>query len=286
MEELQELIQNINNGNAEILDLVEKLQNALLEKDIDAAFFLAGAIENAGKNNKETIDICFLEMEAIKHKQLDEAETIRELEEQIQIISSRMSRLDKKLHYKNCEKAYKEDWFKLDEDSREFLVTAKYIFSLVKLNSGDFSPVIIELCRAYENELQAKIFNNYIRKAANKPDLYHNDCDALATAITNIRNNRTAFISLLNMVTILHYLNRAGPEEPYKEDLKNELLNENWNIVGLSDENLYKDGRKYTIDFRNESAHPNRMDEKAAVDCSSMTRSLLSRFINCKNRND
>jgi len=53
--------------------------------------------------------------------------------------------------------------------TRKFIPIAEYLFSkLQKCKCTDYSPVIIELCRAIENELLLKLFKKYTLDLINK----------------------------------------------------------------------------------------------------------------------
>lgn len=54
------------------------------------------------------------------------------------------------------------NWDELDSLTKQFIPIAEFLYSkLQKYDKPDYSPVILELCRAIENEFLLKIFRRY-----------------------------------------------------------------------------------------------------------------------------
>lgn len=95
----------------------------------------------------------------------------RELEQKLLLMDTKLTRMEESLgedeeledYYGLCQSLY-NNWEELDPLTRRLIPVAEYMFSkLQKYDKPDFSPVILELCRALENEFLLKIFDKYTR---------------------------------------------------------------------------------------------------------------------------
>jgi DNA modification methylase len=60
-------------------------------------------------------------------------------------------------------------WDRLDETSQSFLPQAEFLFEIINLTNGkDYSPFILQYCRALENELLTKLFTAYTEHLYNR----------------------------------------------------------------------------------------------------------------------
>ncbi|QGS68311.1 hypothetical protein CV093_06040 [Oceanobacillus sp. 143] len=99
----------------------------------------------------------------------DELKTeTRGLEEKVKLMNFKLERIEKQITDEELEDYYLlsqsnyDNWDMLDNLTQKFIPMAEYLFSkLQKLNGADFSPVILELCRAIENEFLLKVFKRY-----------------------------------------------------------------------------------------------------------------------------
>ena len=103
----------------------------------------------------------------------------RDVEEKLILMTSRLAEMEEELVKSISDKEYKsfEDicrrnydyWEEYDVLTRKFLPVSEILFSNLQKASGreidniDYSPVVIELCRAIENELLLKIFRKYVK---------------------------------------------------------------------------------------------------------------------------
>ena len=172
----------------------------------------------------------------------------------------------------------------LEVKSQKYLPEAEYIFDQIsKLENPDYSPFILQYCRALENELLKKIFRAYIqslidqnidietefawdfgRKESGK---YNSDNTfKLANHLKKClsKPEEEWFFELGNMECNLRYLTGTTVEKsPLLQDLKSFVLNrfkqEFLNIEYLNEiDTIIKD-------YRNQSAHPNLIDTKKAI---------------------
>ncbi len=92
----------------------------------------------------------------------------REIEQKIILMTNKLSKIEESIeneeiedYYALCQSLY-NNWDELDDLTRRLIPVSKYLFSkLQKYDKPDYSPVIIELCRAIENEFLLKIFRKY-----------------------------------------------------------------------------------------------------------------------------
>ena len=92
----------------------------------------------------------------------------REIEQKFILMTSKLSKWDSSIgqdaledYYALAQSMY-SNWEDLDALTRKFIPLAEYLYSkLQKYDKPDYSPVILELCRAIENEFLLKIFRKY-----------------------------------------------------------------------------------------------------------------------------
>jgi len=232
-------------------------------------------------------------------------------------IDEKISRLNKKLEeqisnlnfeQKQIDTYIKEikNWFDyydlLETKSQKYLPEAEYIFDHIsKLDNPDYSPFILQYCRALENELLSKIFRAYVHSLINRNidfetqfawDLGKKDSGKpnddntfrLSKHIQKCltKNTEEWFFELGSMEVNLRYLTgRTIEKSPILQDLKMFVL-DHFEKELLNIE--YLDEIKTIIrDYRNQSAHPNLMDtEKATTFHKQMKECLINLMENYK----
>jgi hypothetical protein len=172
----------------------------------------------------------------------------------------------------------------LEIKSQKYLPEAEYIFDHIsKLENPDYSPFILQYCRALENELLKKIFRAYVQSLIDKnidiekkfawdfgrkeSGKYNNDNTfRLAKHLKRClgKSEKEWFFELGSMEVNLRYLTGTTVEKsPLLQDLKSFVLNR-FKQEFLNIE--YLDEIKTIIrDYRNQSAHPNLIDTEKAV---------------------
>ena len=181
-----------------------------------------------------------------------------------------------------------KEWFDfydlLESKSKKYLPEAEYIFDHIsKLENPDYSPFILQYCRALENELLNKIFRAYVqslidrkieitkefewdfgRKESGKPN--SENTLKLVKHIQRClkKSDEQWFFELGSMQVNLRYLiGKTAEKSPLLIDLKSFLLNRfEKEILNIE----YLDEIKtIVIDYRNQSAHPNLIDREKVV---------------------
>ncbi len=205
----------------------------------------------------------------------------KKLEEQISNLHFEQNQIDS---YINEIKNWLYYYDLLEVKSQKYLPEAEYIFDHIsKLENPDYSPFILQYCRALENELLSKIFRAYVqslidrsitvethfawdfgKKESGKP----NDENTLRLLkhIQNCLNKNPEewFFELGSMEVNLRYLTgRTIEKSPLLQDLK-EFVLDRFKKELLNTK--YLDEIKTIIrDYRNQSAHPNLMDTNKAT---------------------
>ena len=92
----------------------------------------------------------------------------RDIEQKIQLMTTKLSKIENDItdeendDYLSLAQSQYDNWDELEPLTRRFIPLAEFLYSkLQKLDNPDYSPVIIELCRAIENEFLLKIFRKY-----------------------------------------------------------------------------------------------------------------------------
>lgn len=236
----------------------------------------------------------------------------RDIEEKILRLNKKLEEQISNLHFeqKQIDTYIKEikNWFDyydlLESKSQKYLPEAEYIFDHIsKLDNPDYSPFILQYCRALENELLSKIFRAYVQSLLDKNVVFDekfawdlgkkesgkpNDENTfrLSKHIQKclIKNTDDWFFELGTMEVNMRYLTgRTIDRSPLLQDLK-EFILDRFEKELLNIE--YLDEIKTIIkDFRNQSAHPNLMDaEKASTFHKQMKECLISLMENYKNK--
>jgi hypothetical protein len=234
----------------------------------------------------------------------------RDIDEKIVRLNENLdSKLDNLIKDQKQIEFYVEEikrWFDfydiLEIKSQKYLPEAEYIFDHIsKLENPDYSPFILQYCRALENELLKKIFRAYVqslidqnidienkfawdfgRKDSGK---YNSDNTfRLAKHLKRClsKSEEEWFFELGSMEVNLRYLTGTTvAKSPLLQDLKSFVLNR-FKQEFLNIE--YLDEIKTIIrDYRNQSAHPNLIDtEKAVKFHKQMKECLISLMENYK----
>ena len=196
---------------------------------------------------------------------------------------------DVRMYRDFCANEYNEFWDDLDMNSKEFLITAHYLYDRSKAQATDFSPVIIEYCRVFENELLVKIFKIFIQSQASlsqKPTYQNRVFVKIDKAVDDQKNYGGFFLSSMDMVKILQIMNRFFNEAGYENNLNLFLRTNGYDTRQLSDrQHFIIPAKDYVDNYRNEAAHPNFLQEEMAANCHSKTKYLIRKFIGAKTNN-
>ncbi len=228
---------------------------------------------------------------------VDEFQEIKKLPSTLEEkLDSLSESLDKKLSHINIEqneidiyvleiKKWLEQFDLLENNSQRFLPQAEYIFDKISnLKNADFSPFVIQYCRALENELLNKLFRAYVQTLIDRQivietyflwDLSKNEkyilnnenTYKLATHLIKCINKPKEewYFELGSMEMGLRYLTgKTVKKSPLLQDLKDFVLTHfEQELLDLDYLNNLKDK---IIGYRNQSAHPNFIDTNDAIE--------------------
>lgn len=312
MDERQALTQEmmlkaILNQSNEGVDLLQLFSNVL--GDIDEGVKQANAGIAAVKQDTEQInskiDKVLEKLNGLENAFSDLKNENRELEQKLILLDSKLSRMEEALsgdeeledYYGLCQSLY-NNWDELDPLTRRLIPVAEYLFSkLQKYDKPDFSPVILELCRALENEFLLKIFDKYTRDVLKRKGRELDKFFALDKANSFLTNKTGMFIKAIRnaskpmakpeytlgqMNTILSLTNdpKVVSQSPLLQDFKdylttatvaNDLLNAQY-IKKIND---------LVEKYRNPSAHPGFMTLDKAQKCKDIMPERIDYLMEC-----
>ena len=226
-------------------------------------------------------------------------EEVRDSEEKINLMNLKLNRLEGTIDKSELEDYYALsqsnycNWDMLEDLTRKFIPVAEYLFSkLQKFSGADYSPVIIELCRAIENELLIKVFKKYSINLINKKgkDIYkfllddekNYDTKIFLKAIKKAIRSRNPEFTLGQMKNILSLLLKEVivRNSPLLQDFGDYISNE-YKSGQLLNVNYIDNIRKIVEDYRNPSAHPEYMDLSKAKECKKIMPDRIDYLLDC-----
>lgn len=194
-----------------------------------------------------------------------------------------MSPMDQSLYLAKAREAYIGSWEKLDDKSRTMLATALSIHDAFRNSTDrDWSPVIIECCRAFENEYKIKLYDDFVPtvdpyKSSDAKDPY----TFIMQAAGKYKESGCYFLSLADMIKCIKELKNNFKRCSLSDALSSYLFDNQWNKTKLMDQSFTNNSLAYTDQYRNRSAHPNIMGENDVTECIRLTKQLLLHFISC-----
>lgn len=243
-------------------------------------------LQECGRDTYDKMQNLSKEFESLREKNLELEETVKLLHDNLDKQRAAMTEGDVESHRNACADIYSSFWNELDFDSQEFFITAHYLYERSQAQNTDFSPVIIEFCRIFENELLEKIFDDFIQEQARRNRMlsYSNRVYVkVENAINSQNSDGNFFLSSMDMLKLLAVLNRRFSGNCYEKELQDYTRRHGFDNDRLSDRNGFiGPAKSYVNDFRNTAAHPNFMREAVATECRSQTSALVSQFIAAK----
>ncbi|MED4697080.1 hypothetical protein [Peribacillus frigoritolerans] len=223
----------------------------------------------------------------------------RGFEEKIILMNMKLGRIEQNIDSEDLEDYYLLsqsnycNWDRLDELTRKFIPVAEYLFSkLQKLSGADYSPVILELCKAIENEFLLKVFKKYtlellIRQGRNihrflVVDSGNNNTRIFAKAVKKaVRTNKPEY-TLGQMNTILSLLNQIDVvnASPLLQDF-DAYISREYDSGNLLDTAYIDKVSQIVNDYRNPSAHPEYMAFEKAQECKDIMPDRIDYLLDC-----
>lgn len=224
----------------------------------------------------------------------------RNVEEKILLMSSKLSKIEEDVEedelddYYSLAQSLYENWEGLDDLTRKFIPLAEYLYSkLQKFDKPDYSPVIIELCRALENEFLLKIFRKYTLDLISRhttsslnsflsSDRINSKTSQFAKAIAKASKNNNPEFTLGQMNTILSISTEKNTVclSPLLQDFVL-YLNNNTEAKDLLDTKYIEKINDIVNKYRNPSAHPEYMSRQKAEKCKKIMPERLDYLLEC-----
>ena len=211
-----------------------------------------------------------------------------------------------------CRSKY-DNWDDYDDLTRKFLPVSEILYSqLQRFENPDYSPVVLEMCRGFENELKLKIFSEFIKQYA-MTHKYNLNKHLINDQINKYRNRVTGREEIVSTVTgkfqkkislyikdlikgeekslnftlgEMNYILENVNETTIRE--KSQLLTDFYaylngitNITDFLSSEYQNKISELVKDFRNKAAHPNFVDIKLMEDCRSKFPENIDHLIDC-----
>jgi hypothetical protein len=179
-------------------------------------------------------------------------------------------------------------WEQLDIASQSFLPQAELLFESIARTSGqDYSPFIIQYCRALENELLTKLFGAYTDDLVNRSD---HGGDLLRCDITDENAKAHQFAKsvqkcehayTLGTMNYIMGLMKAGGRTLERSVLLQDFRRFAVRYFGerIVEKTYLDQIDKINRDFRCKAAHPNVLDSEVAQRCRDQVRACLNELI-------
>ncbi|MFB6732579.1 hypothetical protein ACFCVW_29675 [Bacillus mobilis] len=284
-----------------VLDLVEDMQKKLDAQGItlDGINHEVEGLQSYRKRMEEKIDNIGKKLSDLLIS-FDELKTeTRGFEEKIVLMNLKLKRIEQHIDAEELEDYYILsqsnycNWDMLDDLTRKFIPIAEYLFSkLQKLSDADYSPVILELCRAIENEFLIKVFRKYTLDLINRQgdniyrflveDSRSNKTRIFAKVVTKAIKTQKPEYTLGQMNMILSSLKRSNAlsESPLLQDFENYISRQYDSRSLLSAAYMAKISQ-IVNDYRNPSAHPEFMGFEKAKECKDIMPARIDYLIDC-----
>lgn len=294
-EKLKIVYQDSKDSHRQILEIMQQNHSEVMST--------MGRIENKVDDVKSILTELVSDFNSIKKLPREIDDRINRLSQSLDTKLNELISDQKQLDFYITEiKRWFDFYDLLETKSKKYLPEAEYIFDHIsKLENPDYSPFILQYCRALENELLKKIFRAYVqslidreiditkefewdfgRKESGKPN--SENTFKLAKHIQRClkKSEEEWFFELGSMEVNLRYLTgKTAEKSPLLIDLKSFVLDRfEQEILNIE----YLDEIKTIIrEYRNQSAHPNLIDtEKAVKFHKEMKECLISLMENYK----
>lgn len=301
-EMLYKSLMSVANENKDLLSLLLQSVDDT-EEELKQIKKGVNDVKRDTENIKGKLDVVLEKLDSIELAFSDLKEETREIDQKLILMSSKLDKLEKDIdeeeledYYVLCESLY-NSWDELDELTRRLIPVAEFLFSkLQKYNKPDYSPVILELCRALENEFLLKIFRKYTfdvihRKGKNLYVFLTTDkvseslkgkTSVFVKAITKSAKTKKPEYTLGQMNTIMSLMNEADVvrESPLLQDFKNYLDCETV-VKDLLNVQYIKKINNLVERYRNPSAHPGFMTLDKATKCKEMMPDNIDYLMDC-----
>lgn len=169
-EKILTMLNKLSEQNGEVVDMLQLLMSGADDSLNNQKLMLKGLQEINGK-----IDVVLEKLSKLEIEFTELKSESRNLEEKLKLMTVKLSKIEENIETEELEDYYAlsqslyMNWEDLDQLTRRFIPMAEFLYSkLQKYDKPDYSPVILELCRAIENEFLLKIFKKYTNSLIKK----------------------------------------------------------------------------------------------------------------------
>ena len=231
-------------------------------------------------------------------KNCNSEDIISLIENKMDEFTSKAQKENKKDYEKYIEAASKAiaNWGKLNENTKEYLAMAEYLYSSLSELSDherrDYSPIVLEICRSFENELKDKIFYNFIQYACSNfddVDSFEYDlnpnAEKLLDALSKQKRDQKAHLTLREMCNILDCVRSETDAMKQTELIKTfrKYVKDRFDLNRIIDDKFLRDIEEI-CNYRNESAHVDKLSKDNADEVKNKGYTLINDLIESKKR--
>lgn len=297
------LIKKMSERNDQVLDIVQLLMMSAEDGENNQKAILNGLseIKQTTEEINSKMDIVLEKLNGLEREFTDLKKENRDLEQKITLMTAKLSKLDiqgEELEdYYALSQSLYSNWDELDALTKKFIPLAEYLYSkLQKYDKPDYSPVILELCRAIENEFLLKIFRKYTldlvgRKGTNLDSFLATDrasfelkdkTGQFVKAVSKAARTKKPEYTLGQMNTILSITgdSQIVAKSPLLKDFV-DYLKDNTEVNDLLDSKYIKKINDIVNKYRNPSAHPEFMSLEKANECREIMPDRLDYLMEC-----
>lgn len=176
-------------------------------------------------------------------------------------------------------------WDRLDLDTQTFLPQAELLYENILDSHGvDYSPFILQYCKALENELLTKVFTAYTKDLYARENVsvfLKNEFDDEKTCkfATFLKERRTTY-TLGDMAFIMQLMKEGGQtikSSHLLQDFRQFILQ--YFTEHIIERSFLKQITIINEDFRRKAAHPQVLGAEIAERCRLSLRTCLNEFI-------
>lgn len=312
LEQIGQMIAQLNKNHSEAMDLLQyiilnseesELRQKLVEEKLNTISNDVDTVKKTTEDINTKMDLVLQSLSRVESRFSEYKNEVRDDEQKICLMNNELKNAENEIddadfqsYYALSEQIY-TNWIYFDELTKKLIPTAEYLFSKMQnYKMLDFSPVVLEFCRALENEFLEKIFKKYtldvIERYSNKNDLdvFLSSDRAFCTDHTQqfvkaiakaYRTNKPEY-TLGQMQFVLNRMNDRSviKMSPLLQDFDKYLKKET-NRKDFLEPSFIESIDEIVNKYRNPSAHPDKMDLKSAQRCKNMIPTKIDYLIDC-----
>ncbi len=276
---VQQVLSELDNIQINVIDSNQTIHR--VENKVDSIIDILSKLQN--------------EFKELRNTDWSDDEKIMVMSKKLERVETNVEQQEIEEYYALCQSKYDDYWIEFDELTRKFLPISEILFVKLKtIQDADYTPVVLELCKAMENEWISKLFRKYAeslisKKKGNMLEIFLSKdrskfvkaTGKFAKAIINSVNGPFIF-TFGQMRTTLQQLSDSDlvNESPLLKDFYN-YLNNNIQINELIKNDYMEQIDELIKNYRNPSAHSEFVSLQMAKDCREIFPERLNYFEKC-----